>query len=31
LSRPTSELVLSALVEDGFLVRDKNGSYRRCL
>jgi Fic family protein len=31
LSGPTSELVLSALVEDGFLLRDKNGSYRRCL
>jgi Fic family protein len=31
LSRPTSEQVLSALVENGFLLRDKNGSYRRCL
>jgi Fic family protein len=31
LSRPAAEQVLSALVEDGFLLRDKNGSYRRCL
>jgi predicted transcriptional regulator of viral defense system len=31
LSTPMLELLLSALVESGFLLRDKNGSYRRRL
>jgi len=30
--KPTAlELLFSVLVDDGFLLRDKNGAYRRCL
>jgi hypothetical protein len=30
LSEPALEQLLVLLVESGFLVRDKNGCYRRC-